>query len=318
MQGILPYILRRLLWVPLILFAVSFITFMAARFGPGDPVTIAAGQYRDPEILERVRHEKGLDKNPLDQYRIYIWNVLRHGDLGESYKSGNRTVAEIIFPKMWVSSQLGLVALIITFSLGIPVGTLAALRQGTWMDPAAISTFLFFQSVPVLVTVPVMLLVFVLRLHWLPTGGWEGIFSKHIIIPALALSLPGIAGVARLMRATTLDVLKEDYVRTARAKGLREFTVVSQHVARNALLPMVTVIGISLVTLLEGAFFTETLMGIPGIGRLYLDSVTSRDYDVILGLALVLATAFIVANIVIDIAYTFIDPRVRLERSATL
>jgi ABC-type dipeptide/oligopeptide/nickel transport system permease component len=318
MQGILPYILRRLLWAPLILFAVSFITFMAARFGPGDPVTIAAGQYRDPEILERVRHEKGLDKNPLDQYRIYIWNVLRHGDLGESYKSGNRTVAEIIFPKMWISSQLGLVALIITFGLGIPVGTLAALRQGTWMDPAAISTFLLFQSVPVLVTVPVMLLVFVLELHWLPTGGWEGILSKHIIIPALALSLPGIAGVARLMRATTLDVLKEDYVRTARAKGLREFTVVSQHVARNALLPMVTVIGISLVTLLEGAFFTETLMGIPGIGRLYLDSVTSRDYDVILGLALVLATAFIVANIVIDIAYTFIDPRVRLERSATL
>jgi ABC-type dipeptide/oligopeptide/nickel transport system permease component len=315
MQGILPYVLRRLLWAPLILLAVSFITFMAARFGPGDPVSIAAGQYRDPEVLERVRHEKGLDKNPLDQYRIYIWDVL-HGNLGESYKSGNRSVTEIIFPKMWISSQLGLVALIITFGVGIPVGILAALRQGTWMDPAAISTFLFFQSVPVLVTVPVMLLVFVLKLHWFPAGGWEGIFNKHIVIPALALSLPGIAGVARLMRAMTLDVLKEDYVRTARAKGLREFTVVSQHVARNALLPMTTIIGISLVTLLEGAFFTETLMGIPGIGRLYLDSVTSRDYDVILGLALVLATAFIVAFIVIDIAYTFIDPRVRYERSA--
>lgn len=315
MQGILPYVLRRLLWAPLILLAVSFITFMAARFGPGDPVTIAAGQYRDPEVLERVRHEKGLDKNPLDQYRIYIWNVL-HGDLGESYKSGNRSVSEIIFPKMWISSQLGLVALIITFGVGIPVGVLAALRQGTWVDPAAISTFLFFQSVPVLVSVPVMLLVFVLKLHWFPAGGWAGIFDKHIVIPALALSLPGIAGVARLMRAMTLDVLKEDYVRTARAKGLQEFTVVSRHVARNALLPMTTIIGISLVTLLEGAFFTETLMGIPGIGRLYLDSVTSRDYDVILGLALVLATAFIVAFIVIDIAYTFIDPRVRYERSA--
>jgi len=315
MQGLLPYVLRRLLWAPLILFAVSFITFMAARFGPGDPVSIAAGQYRDPEVLERVRHEKGLDKNPLDQYRIYIWNVL-HGDMGESYKSGNRSVSEIIFPKMWISSQLGLVALIITFGIGIPVGTLAALRQGTWVDPAAISTFLFFQSVPVLVTVPVMLLVFVLKLHWFPAAGWQGIFDKHIVIPALALSLPGIAGVARLMRAMTLDVLKEDYVRTARAKGLREFTVVSRHVARNALLPMTTIIGISLVTLLEGAFFTETLMGIPGIGRLYLDSVTSRDYDVILGLALVLATAFIVAFIVIDIAYTFIDPRVRYERSA--
>ena len=246
MQGILPYILRRLLWAPLILFAVTFLTFMAARFGPGDPVTIAAGQYRDPEILERVRHEKGLDKNPLEQYRIYIGNVLQ-GDLGESFRLRDRPVSEIIFPKMWVSAQLGLVALIITFSVGIPVGILAALRQGTWMDPATISTFLFFQSVPVLVTVPVMLLVFVLKLHWLPTGGWEGIFSKHIIMPALALSLPGIAGVARLMRAMTLDVLKEDYVRTARAKGLQEFTVVSRHVARNALLPMTTIIGISLV-----------------------------------------------------------------------
>ena len=195
------------------------------------------------------------------------------------------------------------------------MGILAALKQGSWVDPAAISTFLFFRSVPVLITVPVMLLVFVLKLHWFPAAGWGGIFDKHIVIPALALSLPGIAGVARLMRATTLDALKEDYVRTARAKGLREFTVVSRHVARNALLPLVTIIGISLVTLLEGAFFAEVLMGIPGIGREAFESVTSRDYDVILGLTLVLATAFILANIVIDIAYTFIDPRVRYERS---
>ena len=314
MQGLLPYVLRRLLWAPLILFAVSFIAFMVTRFGPGDPISVAAGQYRDPEVLERVRHEKGLDKSPLDQYRIYIWNVL-HGDLGESYRIRDRPVSEIIFPKMWISSQLGLVALIITFGIGMPVGVLSALRQGTWIDPAAISTFLFFQSVPVLVSVPVMLLVFVLKLHWFPAGGWEGVFDRHIVIPALALSLPGIAGVARLMRAMTLDVLKEDYVRTARAKGLQEFTVVRRHVARNALLPMTTVIGLSLVTLLEGAFFTETLMGIPGIGSLTFESVKSRDYDIILGLALVLATAFIVANIAIDIAYTFIDPRVRYERA---
>jgi ABC-type dipeptide/oligopeptide/nickel transport system permease component len=211
---------------------------------------------------------------------------------------------------------LGLVALIITFGVGIPVGILAALKQGSWMDPASISTFLFFQSVPVLVIVPVMLLIFVLKLHWLPTGGWEGIFSKRIVMPALALSLPGIAGVARLLRATTLDVLKEDYVRTARAKGLREFTVVSRHVARNALLPLITIIGISLVTLLEGAFFAEVLLGIPGIGKETFESVKGRDYDIILALALVLATAFIVANIVIDIAYTFIDPRVRYQRGA--
>ncbi len=315
MQGVLPYILRRLLWAPLILLAVSFIAFTITRFGPGDPISVAMGQYRDPEALERVRHVKGLDRPWYEQYRIYVWNVL-HGDLGESFRHQGYSVSEVIFRKMWVSAQLGLVALIITFGIGIPVGILAALRQGTWIDPTSIGVLLFFRSVPVLVAVPVMLLVFVVKLGWLPAGGWEGVFSRNIVIPVVALSLPGIAGVARLMRATTLDVLMEDYVRTARAKGLREFTVVSQHVARNALLPMTTVIGISLVTLLEGAFFAEVLLGIPGIGKEAFESVKSRDYDVILGLTLVLATAFIVANIAIDIAYTFIDPRVRYQRSA--
>jgi oligopeptide transport system permease protein len=315
MQGILPYILRRLLWVPLILLAVSFIAFTIARFGPGDPIRVAMGQYSDPDVLARVRHEKGLDKPLLDQYRIYVWNVL-HGDLGESYRFGGRPVSDIIFPKMWVSARLGFVALIIIFGLGIPIGILAALRQGTWMDPAAIGTLLFFRSVPVLITVPVMLLVFTLKLHWFPATGWGGGFDKHIVMPVVALSLPGIAGVARLMRATTLDVLKEDYVRTARAKGLREFTVMSRHVARNALLPMTTVIVLSLVTLLEGAFFAEVLLGIPGIGAEAFAAVTSRDYDVILALTLVLATAFILGNIVTDIAYTFIDPRVRLQGGA--
>ena len=329
MQGVVPYIIRRLLWAPLILFAVSFVAFTVTRLGPGDPISVAAGQLRNPEAVARVRAELGLDKPVYEQYGIYIKNLLTKGDLGESYHYRDRTVSDLIFPKMWVSAQLGLVALLITFGLGIPVGVLAALRQGTWADPASISTFLFFQSVPVLVTVPLMLLVLVLKLHWLPTGGWAcpinigalpedfeciGIPSKRAIIPALALSLPGVAGVARLTRATTLAVLVEDYVRTARAKGLREFTVVSRHVVRNALLPLVTVVGISLVTILEGAFFTETLLGIPGIGRLAFESIPSRDYNVILGLTLILATAFIVANIITDIAYTFIDPRVRYER----
>jgi ABC-type dipeptide/oligopeptide/nickel transport system permease component len=329
MQGILPYIVRRLLWAPVILFAVSFVTFVITRLGPGDPISVAAGQFRDPEAVARVKARLGLDKPFYEQYAIYMRDLILHGDLGDSYRYRDRSVSELIFPKMWVSAQLGLIALLITFTVGIPVGILAALRQGTWADPAAISTFLLFQSVPVLVTIPLMLLVLVVRLDWLPTGGWGcpiriealpadieciGIPSKRVIIPALALSLPGIAGVARLARATTLAVLGEDYVRTARAKGLREFTVVSRHVARNALLPLATVVGISLVTLLEGAFFTETLLGIPGIGRLAFESIPSRDYNVILGLTIILAVGFITANIVIDIAYTFIDPRVRYER----
>jgi ABC-type dipeptide/oligopeptide/nickel transport system permease component len=290
---------------------------------------VAQGQYRDPETLARVRHQEGLDKPLLEQYAIYLKN-LAHGDLGESFRYRNTPVSELVFRRMWVSLQYGLIALVIIFGLGIPVGLYAALHQGRWTDPFSIGIFLFFQSIPVLITVPIMLLVFVLKLHWLPAGGWDscalnvgflpdplncvGIFDKRVIMPVLALSLPGVAGVARLTRATTLGVLGEDYVRTARAKGLREFTVISRHVTRNALLPLITVIGISLVTLLEGAFFAETLLGIPGIGQFAFESVKGRDYNVIMALSLIMGVAFILMNIVIDIVYTIIDPRVRYDR----
>ena len=249
----------------------------------------------------------------MEQYAIYLKNVA-HGKLGESYTYRNRDVSELIFPKIWVSARLGLVALLIVFSVGIPLGVFAALRQGTWADPLSISSLLVFQSIPVLISVPLMQIVFVLKLHWLPAAGWGGIFNVHIIMPALAISLPGIAGIARLTRATTLSVLREDYVRTARAKGLREFTVIRRHVVRNSLLPLVTIVAISLTTLVEGAFFAETLLGIPGIRQFTFKSVESRDYNVILALTLILTTTFIIANIVIDIAYTVIDPRVRYER----
>jgi len=313
MQGLLPYVVRRLLWAPVILLAVSFIAFAITRFGPGDPLRVAMGQYSDPAVLERVRHEEGLDKPLFQQYGIYLKNVA-HGKLGESFAYRNRDVSEVIFPKIWVSARLGLVAMLIVFAVGVPLGVYAALRQGTWSDPFSIGILLFFQSVPVLITVPLMLLVFVLKLHWLPAAGWGGVFDSRIVMPALAISLPGIAGVARLTRATTLSVLREDYVRTARAKGLREFTVVTRHVVRNSLLPLVTVVGISLATLVEGAFFAETLLGIPGIGQFAFRSVQGRDYNVILALILILTATFIIANIVIDIAYTVIDPRVRYER----
>jgi peptide/nickel transport system permease protein len=331
MQGLLGYTLRRLLWLPVIIFAVSFLTFTITRFGPGDPISVLGGQYRDPEVFERVREERGLDKPFYEQYAIYMRDVLLHGDFGESvsiYRGVD--VWEIIWPRMLVSVQLGFVALVIGFSLGMVVGLFAALRQGTALDPLAISSFLFFQSVPVLVTLPFLVLIFVVKLGWLPAVGWGGpdvdvgpqeislgIFSKHIILPAIALSLPSVAGVARLVRATTLSVLGEDYVRTARAKGLPESAVVRRHVTRNALLPLVTVLGLSLVTLLEGAFFTETILGIPGVGRLSFEAAQSRDYDIILALVLVLAVAFVTANLLIDIAYTLIDPRIRFERQVT-
>ncbi len=331
MQGLSGYIIQRLLWLPFILFVVSFFSFTITRLGPTDPYDVLAGGRSDPETLERVRHEKGLDKPIYEQYGIYIKKILTKGDFGESVSILRGVkVWDIIWPKMLVSIQPGIVALVIAFTIGTTIGLFAALRQGTWMDPFSIGSFLFFQSIPVLVTLPFMVLIFVVRLGWLPATGWGGpsvnvgpqeislgIFSTHIILPAIALSLPGIAGIARLVRATSLSVLGEDFVRTARAKGLPERTVVIRPVTRNALLPLTTIIGLSLVTLLEGAFFVELILGIPGVGQLGVQAAQSRDYDVILALVLMLATVFVIANLLIDIAYTFIDPRVRYERQET-
>ncbi len=315
MDGLAGYILRRLLFLPLTLLIVSFATFYITRWGPGDPVSVYSGQYRDQEAFDRVRHKYGLDKPIIEQYGIYLKQIVLHGDFGPSFRFRDRSIPDIIAPKIWVSARLGVYAFILTFLIGIPAGVFAAVKQGSWLDPFVISIFLFFQSIPVLVMVPVLVLVFAAQLHWLPSGGFDGVFSKSMIIPTIALSLPSIAGVARLARATTLGTLNEDFVRTARAKGLDEVTVISRHIARQSLVPvMTTVIGLSLVGLIEGAFFTETLLGIPGIGRFVFESVNGRDYNVILAIVLVITTAFVLANLLVDLALIVIDPRIRAGR----
>ena len=323
------YIIRRLLWLPVILLAVSFFTFAVARFGPGDPVSVAAGQLRDPEALERARQERGLDGSIFEQYGRWLERAVR-GDFGESYMQRGYSVSELIFPKMWVSAQLGLLAIVIVFGLGIPLGLLAAWLHGTWLDPFIISVLLFLRAIPVVVVIPPLIWLFALRLDVLPVGGWDGIFDiwwiagviavpipdPHLYIPLVALSLPGFASVARLVRVTALEVLTEDYVTTARAKGLSETTVAFRHVLPNSLLPVVTVVGFALVGVVEGAFFTETLLGIPGIGRYTFESVVSRDYDVILATTVIVAFLFVVMNLITELTYSAIDPRVRLGEEA--
>lgn len=334
------YIVRRLLWLPVILLIVSFATFAIARFGPGDPVSIAAGQYRDPEVLERVRAERGLDGTLFEQYARWLLGDMYpdgtgggavRGDFGESFIQQGFSVNELIRTKMLISAQLGLLTLIIVFAVGIPLGLLAARFSGTWIDPLVISTLLFLTAVPVLVIIPPALWLFAVQFDLLPVGGWggdgfDGLFDiwwiggviavpipdPHLYLPLFVLSIGGFAGIARLVRITALEVLTEDYVRTARAKGLPETTVALKHVLPNALLPVITVVGFALVGILEGAFFTETLLGIPGIGRFAFEAVQSRDYDVILAITVILSAAFVLANLVVEIAYTWIDPRVRL------
>lgn len=305
------YVVRRLLWTPVLVLAVSFVTFFLALYGPGDPIQVLLGQHQDPEIRARIAAQRGLDRPFMEQYARYIWNAVQ-GDLGESIKFRGQAVAELLAGKIWTSAKLGLVALVIGLAVGIPLGLVVANKQGTWMDPFVVSIALFFSSLPVFITAPVLLLAFVIWLKLMPSAGWAGdLADPRLIMPALVMALPSISALVRLMRASTLEVLGQDFIRTARSKGLTEIAVQSRHVARNALIPVITVVGLSLGTLVEGAFITETIFGIPGVGRLAVDALFARDYPVIMAMTLLIAVSFVLANLLVDIAYAFIDPRIR-------
>ncbi len=321
--GLATYIIRRLLLLPVILLIVSVVTFALGRYAPEDYVGIQAGGRAQPETIERIREERGLNDPVPVQYVRYMGNVLT-GDLGVSTRYQGFPVADVIFPRMWISLQYNVVVLVLTFGIGLPLGTWAALRRGTWQDPLSIGVFLLFASVPVLISVPLLQWLFAVKLGVLPSGGWSeaeyfgvelGIFSKHAVLPILALTLPGVAGIARYMRGQVMEVLDQDFVRTANAKGLKASTVVTRHVARNALLPIVTILGFELSALIGGSIFIETLLGIPGIGLLAFESIGSRDYDMIMAIVLVGSAIFVLTMLLIDIAYGFIDPRIRVEGS---
>ncbi|MBI2887796.1 MAG: ABC transporter permease [Chloroflexi bacterium] len=342
----LAYIIRRLVWTPFVLIAVSFITFTVGHYGPGDPVQVLMGQKNDPEIVDRVRRERGLDRPFWEQYVGYVigapkeqpagmsaveyvfhfafserhpdrQGVIR-GDFGESYKFLGQKVSDLIFSRVWVSVQLGSVALGVGVIIGMMLGLAAALNQGRWFDPVIVSGGLFLSSLPVFIVQPLLAFLLSRQLHLLPSSGWDsgvlglGIFSPKIIMPALILSLGPIGGITRLMRSSTLEVVNQDYVRTARSKGLGERAVRINHIGRNAVLPIFTVVGLSLASLVEGGFISETLFGIPGIGRLAVESFFARDYPVIMAMTLLVAASYIIVNLLIDIGYTFLDPRITL------
>ena len=306
------YIARRLAWLPVILLIVSFITFVLGRFGPGDPVQLLSGQYSNPEVVQRIREQRGLNDNIFVQYGRYLKDVVR-GDFGESFKYRGRSVGELLKKKMWVSAQLNLAALIISVTLGVSIGLFAALKQGTFWDTGAVAATLVGQSVPIFLTAPGLLFLFALKLDALPTHGWGGFFDTQIILPAVAIGVPGIAIIARLTRASTLDVLSQDYVRTARAKGLAENTVRSRHILRNAMIPVVTTLGFSLAGLAFTSFIVERFFGIPGVGDLLIESFFSRDYPVINAVTLIGTTLFVLAMLLVDLIYPMMDPRIRLR-----
>ena len=309
-SGLLAYTIRRLLWAIPVLLVISFTVFAMMRLAPGDPVDAILGSRYQEEQAERLREKYGYDDPVLVQYVKYMSN-LAQGDLGISTRHQSFSVGEIIWPKMWVSARLGLIAMLISFTLGISAGIYAALARGTFLDPLTISFWLAIDAIPIFVAVPFLMWLFALKLDLVGLG-WEGFTSPNIILPIVALSLPGTAGIARFVRASVLGVVREDYIRTARAKGLKERTVVITHIARNALLPLITVIGLSLPGLAGGSLILEQMFGIPGIGAESFDAVLAPDFDVILALVMIGSTLFVVANILIDLLYAVVDPRIRL------
>ena len=307
------YIVRRLLWLPFILIIVSFITFILGRYGPGDPVELLLGQHANPEAVERIREQRGLNDNIMVQYGRYVKNVVR-GEFGESFKYRGRSVADLLKKKMWVSAQLNIAALVISVGLGIPIGLFAALRQGTAWDTLSVLATLAAQSIPVFLTAPALLLIFALKLDLLPTHGWGGLLDTRVILPALAMGIPGVAIMARLTRSSTLDVISQDYVRTARAKGLHENTVRRRHILRNSLIPVVTSLGFSLAGLAFTSFIVERFFGIPGVGNLFIESIFARDYPIINAVIIIGTVLFVMANLIVDLIYPVLDPRIRLGR----
>jgi len=306
------YITRRLLWLPVLLLMVSAVTFVLGTYGPGDPVRVMLGTKYDEETADRLRSSLGLDRPVIVQYADYISGAIR-GDFGESLRYRGRSVGSLLASKMWVSFQVNLAAMVVSLSIGLPLGFFIAHKQGTWVDPAAVSLTLILMSIPIMVSIPIVLWGLCLKLSLVPCSGWGGFFDLRIIVPAITMGIPGVAGLARLMRASTLDVFGQDFIRTARAKGLSERYIDVRHVLRNAIIPVVTILSFSLAGMLTTGFITERLLGIPGVGDFAIQAIFNRDYPVIMAFTLILSSAFVVANLLADIAYSLIDPRIRLS-----
>lgn len=311
MSGLVPFVVRRLLAAIPVLFAVTAITFALGRYAPGDPVLTRTQGHATPAAVARIRHNLHLDDPVPLQYVRYMGGLL-HGNLGESIRHPGVSISDLLFPKIKVSLEENVYPFILTFALGLPLGVYLALRRGTWKDPSITALLLFVSAIPIVLTIPLLQYTFALKLHWLPVGGWHGMFSSTVIMPTIVLTVPALAGVARLMRISMLQVMDDEYVRTARAKGLGERIVIYRHMLRNALLPVVTAVITSLFFLFIGSFFVELLFGIPGVGAEILTAVNSRDYDEFMALTIFSAVAFILANLALDILYSAIDPRIRL------
>jgi peptide/nickel transport system permease protein len=301
------FLLQRLGLALMSVWAVCTLTFFIAFLAPGDPAELAAGQHSDPVTLAHVRHEFGLDKPPLTRYGLYLWGVA-HGDLGVSYYT-REPVTTFLKRSLPNTALLAVIAIVLALAVGVGVGLLAALKPNSFLDRALMTTVLIGVTLPNFVLAPVLILIFALKLGWLPVAGWGD--PENLILPAVVLAARPAALIGRMTRSSMLETLRQDYIRTARAKGLSPAAVLFKHALKNAFLPVLTTAGVSFGYLLSGSFVVETIFTVPGVGYQSINSVFQRDYSVIQGTTLVLAVVFVVTNLVIDLLYAVLDPRVR-------
>lgn len=303
------YAVRRVLISIPSIFGVILIVFLMVRLAPGDPALLLAGEFATEATVERIRERFGLDRPTHEQFGIFIVN-LAQGDLGRSTRTNRMVTSDLrqFFPN---TIELAFAAIVIAALIGIPAGIIAAIKQNTWADLVVMFGALIGVSMPVFWFGLLAILYFSVQLGWFPVAGrgtWQ-----HLVLPAFSLGIGSMAIIARMTRSSMLEVLSQDYIRTARAKGVMSKSVVLKHAFRNAMVPVVTVGGLQFGTLMAGAVLTETVFTWPGIGRLLVDSILARDYPVVQGAVLLIAVSFIVINILVDALYAVIDPRIRYD-----
>lgn len=320
------YTIRRLVWSIPVLFIVAAFTFVMVRQIPGGPFDYAGDKSLPPSVVANLEAKYHLNDPLPKQFADYLIDLAQF-DLGPSFRYRGRTVNAILGEALPVSFQLGLMAMGLALLIGVPAGIIAALKQNTVYDYTATSVAILGVSLNSIVLAPLLIYVFAVQLGWLPAARWgaqppfflfilppiNATFFKHALLPVIALALVSSAGIARLTRASLLQVIREDYIRTARAKGLKERAVVMRHALKNSLIPVVTILGPMFAAVLTGTFVIEQMFGIPGMGRHFIQSVGNRDYPIVMGTTLVYGIAIVVANLGVDLVYAWLDPRIRLE-----
>jgi peptide/nickel transport system permease protein/oligopeptide transport system permease protein len=309
------YIIRRILLIIPVLFGASLLVFTALRLAPGDPATALAGEQATPELVAQIRKDMGLNEPVPVQYLIYVGKLLQ-GDWGRSTKTHGRVVEEIML-RLPNTVLLATTSLAFAATIGILLGILASIKPYSWVDGGSMTMALLGVSMPVF-WLGLMLMAFFAVILPRALGMQSPVFPptgsgtwQHLVMPTITLAMNSMAILARMTRATMLEVLRQDYVRTGRAKGLRERAVIFRHALRNALIPVITIMGLQFGILLSGAVLTETVFAWPGIGRLLVDSISYRDYPMVQGIILFIAIGFTFVNLVVDVLYAFLDPRIR-------